>query len=96
VKPDRRGSAPKPEPPKREENPVFVQVGAFGSRENADRRIAVLKKAGIYNSMLHEDNSGETVLYRVRIGPIREVIQYDILVEELENVGIFDPYLVTD
>ena len=48
------------------------------------------------HSMLHEDNSGETILYRGRIGPIREVIQYDILVEELENIGIFDPYLVTD
>jgi hypothetical protein len=32
----------------------------------------------------------------VRVGPIREVIQYDILVEELENLGIMDPYLATD
>ena len=79
-----------------DDNVVFVQVGAFGNRENADRRVALLKRAGIYNSMLQEDRSGDAVLYRVRIGPIREVIQYDILVEELENIGIMDPYLVTD
>ena len=78
------------------ENVVFAQVGAFGSRDNADRRIVQLRNAGIYNSTIVEDQSGEAPLYRVRIGPIREVIAYDILVEELENIGILDPYLITE
>ena len=89
---------PVPEPVRGEpeENVVYAQVGAFGSRDNAERRIAVLKQAGIYNAAIYEDLGGSAPLYRVRIGPIREVIAYDILVEELENIGIFDPYLITE
>ena len=75
---------------------MYVQVGAFGSRENADRRLALIRSAGILNSAINEDRETGAPLFRVRIGPIREVIQYDILVEELENLGILDPYLVTD
>lgn len=78
------------------ENTVFVQVGAFGSLENAQRRHKLLLDRGIANSYVHTDNSRTPSLYRVRVGPIVEVIQYDILVEELENLGIVDPYLVTD
>ena len=32
---------------------------------------------------------------RASIGPVADVVQYDVLVEELENVGIMDPYLIT-
>lgn len=78
------------------DNVVYVQVGAFGSRDNADRRLALIRSAGILNSAIEEDQTTDANLYRVRIGPIREVIQYDILVEELENLGIMDPYLVSD
>lgn len=78
------------------ENTVFVQVGAFGSLENAQRRHKLLLDRGIANSYVHTDNGMTPSLYRVRVGPIVEVIQYDILVEELENLGIVDPYLVTD
>ncbi len=78
------------------ENRVYAQVGAFGSRDNAERRHALLLSRGIANSFIHVDTGVEPPLYRVRIGPIVEVIQYDILVEELENLGISNPYLVTD
>lgn len=79
-----------------QERPVYVQVGAFGDRANAERRHRVLTERGIANSFVHADTSVTPTLFRVRVGPIVEVIQYDILVEELENVGILDPYLVTD
>lgn len=78
------------------ENRVFAQVGAFGSRDNAERRHALLLSRGIANSFIHEDTSVEPPLYRVRVGPIVEVIQYDVLVEELQYLGISNPYLVTD
>ena len=45
---------------------------------------------------MHEDTSDAAVLYRVRIGPLADVVQYDQLVAELENIGILDPYLITD
>lgn len=76
-------------------NEIFVQVGAFGDRENAERRLAMLAVSGIDAAFIHEDSSSEPALLRVRIGPIADVIQYDILVEELETIGITDPYLIT-
>ncbi len=78
------------------ENRVFVQVGAFGSRENAERRHALLLARGIGNAFVHTDFGSSPAIHRVRIGPIVNVVQYDLLVEELERVGIADPYLVTD
>ena len=77
-------------------NQIFVQVGAFGSRENAQRRLGALRSGGIGNSFVIEDTSNNQTLYRVRVGPIKGVLQYDLLVEELENLGIKGPYLVTE
>ena len=75
---------------------IYVQVGAFGERANAERRLGVLSKAGIGNVFIHEERAAGKTLYRVRIGPIADVGQYDVIVEELENVGITDPYLITE
>ena len=77
-------------------NMVYVQVGAFGDRRNAERRLGALSLAGIEKAFIHEERTPERTLYRVRIGPVDDVIQYDILVEELENIGITDPYLITE
>ena len=74
----------------------FLQVGAFGDRSNAERRLELLAASGIDNAFIHEDSASTPPLLRVRIGPVAEVIEYDILVEELENIGIMDPYLVVD
>lgn len=75
---------------------IFVQVGAFGDRANAERRLGILAASGIDNAFIHEDASPSPPLLRVRIGPVARVIEYDILVEELENIGITDPYLVLE
>ena len=77
-------------------NRIFVQVGAFGDRSNAERRLGELSIAGIHNAFIHEERSPGRVLYRVRIGPVDDVVQYDVIVEELESIGITDPYLITE
>ena len=77
-------------------NQIYVQAGAFGSRENAEQRSATLTEAFIGNVFIHADTSVYPTLYRVRIGPIWDVIQYDVIVEALENIGISDPYLITE
>lgn len=78
------------------EHDIFVQVGAFGERKNADRRLAVLAQSGIGSAYIHEDTTTSPTLFRVRIGPIADVVQYDVLVEELGNLGIYDPYLISE
>jgi rare lipoprotein A len=85
-----------PAPEVDHENTIYAQVGAFGDRENAMRRLAALRAIGIGTSFVVEDTASSPTLYRVRIGPIRDVTQYDLLVEELEQLGISEPYLVTE
>ena len=97
-RPTRQVTPPPVAPPIPEANKttqVFVQLGAFGSRENADRRIALLRSGGIGAGFVLEDRSAEETMYRVRMGPIRGVEQYDLLVEVLDKLGITDPILVT-
>ena len=77
-------------------NHIYVQIGAFGSKANADRRLDVLRSGGIGAAAVHIDNSVSPALYRVRMGPIQGVEQYDLLVEELAKLGIVDPIIVTD
>jgi len=79
-----------------ESKQIFVQVGAFGDRDNAARRLATLSQSGIADAFIHEDTSTRPSLYRVRVGPVAGVNQYDRLVEDLEGLGIKDPYLITE
>lgn len=87
---------PEPSTPATQESTVFVQVGAFGDAENARRRFALLTNGGIGNAFVLEDNSTSPALYRIRIGPIADVLQYDNLVSQLQNLGISETHLVTD
>ena len=78
------------------ESDIFVQVGAFGDRTNADRRRKALAGSGIADVSVQVDPRASPPLYRVRIGPIADVAQYDLLVERLETLGITDPYLISE
>ena len=73
-----------------------MQVGAFGESVNAELRLRLLTSAGIAGGLIYTDQTVSPTLYRVRIGPIADVVQYDVLVEELESLGISDPYLITE
>ncbi len=75
---------------------LYLQVGAFGDAENAHRRFAMLKDGGIEPAFVHEDAAVRPALYRVRIGPIANVAQYDSLVLKLKNLGISEMHLVTE
>ena len=86
-------------PAKADKDPVesiFVQVGAFGEPEYARRRYNHLRDSGIGRAFVHEDNSRSPALYRVRIGPISDVLQYDAIVEHLQGLGISETHLVTE
>jgi len=75
---------------------IFVQVGAFGEPENAHRRFSLLRDVGIDRAFVYEDRSTSPALYRVRIGPIGDVLQYDSIVERLQNIGISETHLVAE
>jgi len=77
------------------ENDIFVQVGAFGDVENAKRRYTMLRENGIRDAFVHKDTSRKPALYRIRIGPIDGVAEYDELVARLKQIGIEESHLVT-
>jgi rare lipoprotein A len=75
---------------------IFVQVGAFGNPDNARRRYTELRDSGVSKAFVVEDASRTPVLYRVRIGPIKDVDQYDALVAHLHSLGITESHLITN
>jgi rare lipoprotein A len=77
-------------------NHIYVQIGAFGSEANAERRLQLLRSGGLGAAVVHNDNSVSPPLYRVRMGPIQGVEEYDLLVDELARLGIVDSIIVTD
>jgi rare lipoprotein A len=75
---------------------LYLQVGAFGDPQNADRRFRLLQQGGIGSAFVAADYSVSPALYRVRIGPIETVEQYDALAARLAELGIEDAHLVSD
>jgi rare lipoprotein A len=75
---------------------IYVQVGAFGDAENARKRYSMLRDGGVGPAFVHEDAGASPALYRVRIGPIANVSQYDSIVEQLQRLGISETHLVTE
>ena len=67
---------------------LYAQVGAFGVEENALALERRLHEAGIREVVLLKVKAAGRPLWRVRVGPIASVEQYDAIVEQLERVGI--------
>jgi rare lipoprotein A len=86
-------------PPARAQTPpgkLFVQVGAFAQRDNAERLTGRLAADGFANSFILDDTQVTPTMYRVRIGPIVDVAAYDAAVTELAELGIFETRLITE
>lgn len=77
------------EPPR-----VYLQVGAFGERVNADRMRLQLEPSVDTSVRVFEDHSHAPPLYKVQLGPIRDVDHADQLVAALASVGIAKPHFV--
>ncbi len=78
------------------ERGVYLQVGAFQQRSNAEAlrdRIAGATGSAVY---IREINSAGRTLFRVQLGPIASVETADAIVSALELLGITQHYFVTD
>lgn len=74
---------------------LYVQAGAFASESNARRLLATLRGAGLSNAFVLA-RPEKSRLYRVRVGPVASVPEYDALVARLEKLGIRDARLALD
>jgi len=75
------------------EREMYMQVGAFGLRENAERMREQMEQSGLAPVMLHHD--GERGLYRVWLGPLSGADEYDALLARVRVLNIRDVQLVT-
>lgn len=74
-------------------SPIYVQAGAFGSEANASQLVERLKSNGVKNGAVRADEVDGRKLYRVRIGPVPSVPEFDRLLARLKTLGIADARL---
>jgi rare lipoprotein A len=75
---------------------IYLQVGAFGDVSNAERMKARLEMSGLGKVLIREDLTADSPLYRVRVGPIADVTEYDQLVDQVAALEVSDAMLVTE
>ncbi len=75
---------------------LYMQVGAFSDAENALRMQGRLLGGGLDNVVIHSDLTGEPPVYKVRVGPIASVENYDTVVARLRGLGLNDTHLTTE
>jgi rare lipoprotein A len=76
--------------------PLYVQAGAFTREPNAQRLVERLRAAGLSNAFVGSTTRGDRTWFRVRLGPVATVADFDQLVAKLATLGIPDARLATD
>ena len=75
---------------------LFVQAGAFSDPANAERLAEKLRGGNYGKVIVRDDQIAGRRMYRVRIGPVPSVAEFDRVVAALERAGINDAHLALD
>jgi rare lipoprotein A len=75
---------------------LFIQAGAFSDPKNADRLMEKLRGGGYGKVFVRDNEIAGRRMYRVRIGPVPSVAEFDRIVAALERVGVNDAHLALD
>ena len=75
---------------------LFVQAGAFSDPANADRLAARLRGGDYGKIFIRDDLIAGRRMYRVRIGPVPDVPEFDRIVAALEREGVHDAHLAME
>jgi rare lipoprotein A len=73
---------------------MYLQVGAYSARANADNAAAKLATAGVAHAFVLPVSEGQRTLYKVRIGPLADVDSVDALTAKLKDLGFGDSQIV--
>ncbi|AVP96720.1 septal ring lytic transglycosylase RlpA family lipoprotein [Ahniella affigens] len=87
--PDHPDLADLPPPPPPAGHTLFVQVGAYGSRDNARAMADRLEGLGFKDVFLDRVHTGGELLHRVRIGPLTQVEDADRIIAALAQAGLY-------
>lgn len=77
-------------------NRIFIQIGAFSSRENAERLLSHLLDQKFTNVQIVQATNDSSFVHRVRIGPMHTISATDLAVERLQTLGYDDYRIVVD
>jgi rare lipoprotein A len=91
--PVQKASPPPPPPPTSD---LYVQAGAFATEANAARLLGQLRAKGVSEAFVREDEVDGKKLYRVRVGPIPNVNEFDRVVKRLRSLGVADARLAAN
>ena len=75
---------------------MYIQVGAYADRRNAERVSAAVAKAVATKVEIREIKSNNKVFYRVQLGPLTSTEVADEVVSALEKIGITQHYFMTN
>jgi rare lipoprotein A len=75
---------------------LYLQVGAFGEQSNAQQLLDRLHGSGFQNAAIHSDTVRMPSMYRVRLGPIADVAEYDELIDKMAALEIVETHLVSE
>jgi rare lipoprotein A len=75
---------------------MYLQIGAFGEHVNARQLRDQVRTSGVSNIVIRHDSSSQPAIYRVRLGPINAVDEYDALVQKMAAMQIIDVHLVIE
>jgi rare lipoprotein A len=75
---------------------LFVQAGAFADPANAERLAQRLREGGYGKVFVRDDVIAGRRMYRVRIGPVPDVPNFDRIVAALDRAGVRDAHLALD
>jgi rare lipoprotein A len=73
---------------------IFLQVGAYAERANADTAAAKITAGGVNHAFVLPVSEGTRTLYKVRIGPLADVDSVDQLNTKLTGLGFNDAQIV--
>ena len=74
----------------------FAQAGAFADEGNARRLAERLRDAQVGEVAISETRVDDQRLYRVRVGPVGGVSEFDALIERLRQAGVDSVRLALD
>ncbi len=75
---------------------LYVQAGAFSAENNAVNLLAQLRANGVTRGFVRADEVSGKPMFRVRIGPIPSVPEFDRVVARLKSLGIADARLALE
>ncbi|HEY0180626.1 MAG TPA: septal ring lytic transglycosylase RlpA family protein [Dokdonella sp.] len=70
---------------------IYLQLGAFGERGNAERAAAAAERAGIDRVGIESVVVAGRTVHRVRIGPLADVDAADAMTARVERLGLGAP-----